>query len=244
VSSAQAGHWRSRRAGGSLAALALCAAITGPAPAQASGVIGVGPFGLIPSPTSAGQPRSYFELTAAPGGSAVDTAIISNESHKTERLKVTTSVGVTAANSGSAFEGTATNCARASCWIRRLPGTVTLAPGARRTLTFRVAVPRRTRPGQYLAGITAESALRPRAVRVGSNGRSSAKAIIIDQVTVGVAVTVGPLSQLRTSLAISAVSAGWVGIVPRLFIPVRNPGQTFVRATGSVSCRVGARRHS
>jgi hypothetical protein len=203
----------------------------------------MGPFGLTPSPAPAGQPRPFFNLTVAPGRSAWDTAIISNEGTRTERLKITISRGVTAANSGSAFEGIAGKCAGVGCWVTGLPATVTLAPGARRTLAFRIAVPPRTRPAQYLAGITAESAIRPRAVRVGSNGHASAKAIIIDQVTVGVAVTVGPLSQLKTVLVISAVSAGWAGPTPRLYIPVRNSGQAFVRATGNVSCRVGGRNH-
>jgi hypothetical protein len=243
MNSPHAGRWR-RRSGGSLAILALCAAMAAPAAAQAAGAPGTGPFGLTPTPTPAGQPRPYFQMTIAPGKSAGDTAIISNQGTGPERLKVTTSKGVTAANSGSAFEGTAGTCAGTSCWVTGLPATVTLAPGARRALSFRVTVPRQARPGQYLAGITAESAIRPRQVRVGSNGHASARAIIIDEVTVGVAITVGPRWRLRTALAIQPVSAGWIGSTPRLYIPVRNPGQTFVRATGSISCRSAGRRHS
>jgi len=244
VNSSHTGRRRGRRTGGTLAGLALMAALAAPAAAQAAGVPGTGPFGLTPAPTPAGQPRPYFSLTVAPGRSAQDVAIISNEGTRTERLKVTTSMGVTAANSGSAFEGITGKCAGASCWVAGLPLTVTLAPGARMALGFRIDVPAPTRPGQYLAGLTAESAIRPSPVRVGSNGHASARAIIIDEVTVGVAVTVGRLSQMRTTLSISAVSAGWVGSTPRLFIPVRNTGQTFVRATGTISCRSGGQAHS
>jgi hypothetical protein len=233
VSSSHAGRW-CRRAAGSLAILA---AVSVPVPAHAADVPGTGPFGLTPTPTSAGQPRPYFNLSVAPGRSAWDTAIISNGGTGTERLRVTISQGVTAANSGSAFEGMAGRCAGAACWVTGLPATVTLAPGAREVLAFRIAVPPGTRPAQYLTGITAESAIQPRAVRLGSNGHSSAKAIIIDQITVGIAVTVGSRSRLRTALAIPAVSAGWVGPTPRLYILVRNTGQTFGRATGNVSCR-------
>jgi hypothetical protein len=224
--------------------MALLPATTTSALARAAGIPGTGPFGLIPSPASAGQPRPYFKLTVAPGRSARDTAIITNEGTRTERLRVTISQGVTAANSGSAFQGIPGKCAGAGCWVTGLPVTVTLAPGTGKILAFRVAVPARTRPGQYLAGITAEPAIRPRPVRLGSNGHASARAIIINQVTVGVAVTVGSLSRLRTVLMISAVSAGWVGPTPRLYIPVRNSGQTFGRATGNVSCRVAGRPRS
>jgi hypothetical protein len=246
MSSSQAGRGRGRRAGRRFAVLALLAAVAVPAGAQAASISPPvsGPFGLIPTPTAAGQPRSYFQLTIAPGGSAVDTAIISNEGTRTQRLKVTVSKGVTAANSGSAYEGLIGPCQGTSCWVKRLPHTVTLAPGARKMFAFRVTVPRWTRPGQYLAGITAESAVRPRSVVVGSNGHAQARAIIIDEVTVGVAVTVGDRSRLRTALAISPVSAGWIGYTPRLYIPVHNPGQTFVRATGRISCLSAGRRHS
>lgn len=244
MSSSHTGRWGCRRTGRTLAGLALIAALAAPTAAQAAGVPGAGPFGITPAPTPAGQPRPYFSLMVAPGRSSRDVAIISNKGTRTERLKVTTSRGVTAANSGSAFEGITGKCTGASCWVVGLPVTVTLAPGARMALGFRIAVPARTRPGQYLAGLTAEPAIRPRPVRVGSNGHASARAIIIDEVTVGVAVTVGRLSRMRTALSISAVSAGWVGSTPRLFIPVRNTGKTFVRATGTISCRSGGRLHS
>jgi hypothetical protein len=238
--------WRGRRAGVSLTVLALLALTATQAGAQAANVPapGPGPFGLTPTPTVAGQPRPYFQMAIAPGRSDVGTAIISNEGTKLQRLKVTVSRGVTAANSGSAFEGLTGRCQGPSCWVKQLPGTVTLRPGERRLFAFRVSVPRRTRPGQYLAGITAESAIRPRAVLVGRNGHASERAIIIDEVTVGVAVTVGRRSRLHTTLVISPVWAGWVGSTPRLYIPVRDPGQTFVKATGRIACSSAGRRHS
>jgi hypothetical protein len=244
MTSSLAGH--GRIIGRSVAALAMLAAVAIPAGAQAASVSAPapGPFGLIPTPTAAGQPRPYFQMTIAPGRSAVDTAIISNEGTRPQRLKVTVSKGVTAANSGSAFEGITGRCQGTGCWVKKLPGTVTLAPGARKIFAFQVTVPRWARPGQYLAGITAESAIRPRPVVVGKNGHSQARAIIIDEVTVGVAVTVGDLSRLHTALAIWPVSAGWIGSTPRLYIPVHNPGQTFVRAAGRISCTSKGRRHS
>jgi hypothetical protein len=166
-------------------------------------------------------------------------AIISNEGTKAARLEITLSYGVTALNSGSAFESPARRCAGASCWVTGLPRGVTLAGGARMALPFQVDVPAGTQPGQYLAGITAESAIHPSATQIATKGSASARVTIIDQVTVAVAISVGPMTQMRTAMRISAVSAGWVGSTPRLFIPVRNLGQTFVRAAGALSCREG-----
>jgi hypothetical protein len=241
-------HVRPTRAGTrSLAALALLAALAAPGTAVAAGAgsdVGTGQFGLTPLPSAAGQQRSYFSLTVAAGRVARDTAVISNQSRATERLLVTISRGVTAVNSGSGYQGLDRRCTGPSCWVTGLPARVTLGPGASQTLPFRVAVPAGTRSAQYLAGITAQSAARPRPVRIGSGQHASAKAVIIDQVTVGVAVTVGRLSQLRTAVVIRPVTGAWIGSLPRLSIPVRNPGQTFARATGTLSCRTGARRRT
>jgi hypothetical protein len=41
---------------------------------------------------------------------------------------------------------------------------------------------------------------------------------------------------------IPAVTAGWIGPTPRLYISVRNRGRAFVRAQGRVSCRRGGIR--
>jgi hypothetical protein len=231
-----------RRHGVNLTVAAVIAAVfglTGLAPASASSTPGAVSFGLSPTLTAAGQPRPYFTMSITPGGSAQDIAIVSNDGTKTERLMVGTSRGLTAANSGSAFGSFSRTCAGVGCWVTGLPATVTLAPGTGRALGFRVAVPAGTRPGQYLAGITVVAAAPPRSVHLKSHGHVSVSVIVVDQVTVGVAITVGSLAQLRTRLVVPAVTAGSIGSLPRLYVHVRNTGQTFARASGTVSCRAG-----
>ena len=242
VVSRLAGTAHRRRHGVNLAVAAVTAAVfglTGLAPASASSPSGVVSFGLTPAPTAVGQPRPYFTLTIAPGGSARDIAIVSDDGTRTERLMVGTLSGLTAANSGSAFGSFSRTCAGVGCWVTGLPGTVTLAPGTGRALGFRVTVPAGTRPGQYLAGITVVAAAPPRSVRIKSHGHVSVNVIVVDQVTVGVAITVGSLALLRTRLVVPAVTAGSIGSLSRLYVHVRNTGQTFARASGTVSCRAG-----
>jgi hypothetical protein len=237
-----AGPTHRRRHGGCLAAAAVTAVVfglTGVAPASASSTPGAVSFGLTPVPTAAGQPRPYFNLTIAPGGSASDIAIVSNDGTRTERLRVGTSRGITAANSGSAFGSFSRTCAGVGCWVTGLPGTVTLAPGTGLALGFRVAVPAGTRPGQYLAGITVAAGAPSRSVRLRSHGHVSVSVVVVDEVTVGVAITVGSLARLRTRLVVPAVTAGSFASLPRLYVHVRNTGQTFARASGTVSCRLG-----
>jgi hypothetical protein len=239
-----AGSAHRRRRGVRLGLAAVTTAVlglTGLAPASAISAPGGMSFGLAPVPTAAGQPRPYFNLTIAPGGSAQDVAVVSNDGTRTERLRVGTSRGLTATNSGSAFGSFSQACAGVACWVTGLPATVTLAPGTGRALGFRVAVPAGTRPGQYLAGITVAAAAPPRSVRIKSHAHVSVNVIVVDQVTIGVAITVGSIARLRTRLVVPAVTAGSFASLPRLYVHVRNTGQTFARASGTVSCRAGGR---
>jgi hypothetical protein len=226
------------------AALAALAAVSPALPAAAAGAGGNGAFGLTPAPDSSGRAAPFFDMPVAAGHSAAGTTIISNLGQTTEKLKISQSTGVTAANGGSAFSRSFQSCSGPGCWVTGLPAAVTLPAGTDARVQFTVRVPAGTRPGQYLAGITAESAARPQPVRVGSNGKTTARAVIIEQVTVGVAVTVGSLSQLTTRLRIPGVSGEAVGPTARLDIGLRNAGQTFAHAVGTATCTVAGQRHS
>jgi hypothetical protein len=212
-------------------------------PAAAAGA-GGGTFGLTPAPGSDGRVAPYFTMTVAAGGSATGTAIVSNPGSTTETLKIGRAAGVTASNGGSAFSGAYQRCSGAGCWVTVRPASVTLPPHTSEGLRVTVHVPPGTADRQYLAGITAEQATRPRPVTVGSHGRAQAQAIIIEQAVVGVAVTVGVLSQLTTRLRIPRVLGEDIGPVARLNIQLDNTGQTFAHGTGRAACTVTGQRHS
>ena len=236
-----------RRRGGQRAAAALVAAVVAvmvtATAAEAAPGVGSGGFGVTPAQSAGSPARPYFAMTLAPGRSGTDTVIITNESDRTAKLKISRSNGVTAPDSGSAFAGFFHKCAHTACWLTGLAKTVTLGPKAQQALSFTVTVPRKARPRQYLAGITAEPFTKPRPVQVGANGNSQAKAIIIHQVSVGVAVTVGTLARLKARLEIPAVTGGHIGPLPRLYVHVHNTGQRFTHAQGTVTCTVdGGRR--
>lgn len=105
-------------------------------------------------------------------------------------------------------------------------------------------MPRGTAAGQYLAGLTAEEAGKPPTVRVGSHGKTTGNAVIIEQVTVAVAITVGSLSTLTSRLVIPGVSATLIGSMIRLSIGLKNTGQTFAHGTGKASCVAAGQRHA
>jgi hypothetical protein len=213
------------------------AAVTPALPAMAVGVTGSDAFSITPAPDSAGQAPAYFSMTLAAGGVASGIAVISNGGQTTEKLDIGRSVGVTAANGGSAYAAPTQRCSGPGCWVAGLPGAVTLPADTEERVQFTVHVPATTAPGQYLAGITVQPASKPRPVQLGSKGGSSLGAVIIRLATVGVAITVGSLSALTTRLQIRSVSGAAIGgTLPRLEILLDNTGQTFAHGTGKASC--------
>jgi len=235
-------RFRWRRA----AAVGLVALLAG-LPLLAAGAIGTGgaeSFGLNPAPLPDGRSESYFNLAADRGQSVTATVILSDLGHRPEKLKLSRSLGVTAANGGIGYSVSSGPCSGPSCWLAGVGRTMTLAPGVRESVPFTVRVPAGTPHRQYLAGITAELASKPQATKVGQHGKATAKAIIIRQVTVGVAVTVGNLSQMRNRLEIPGVSGQAIGTMPRLNVALRDTGQTFSGGTGQASCTTAGKSHS
>jgi hypothetical protein len=203
-----------------------------------------GQFSIAPAPAPDGSARGYFTMTIAAGGTARDMIVLTNDGTTTRQLKVSITNGTTAANSGSAFENLSGKCTGAACWVTGLPAAVTLPPHTRESLPFHVAVPADAKPRQYLAGITAQPAARPKPVSAKSNGHAAAGVVIVTQITIGVAVTVGQLATLHSKMAVTGISAIWVGTLVRLSTNVRNHGQRFTKGTGSMSCELGGARHT
>jgi hypothetical protein len=245
-------RWRQAAAAGLVALLAgfplVAAGAAGTGTSTGSGAaIGTGgaqPFGLNPASSSDGHSLSYFNLTAGTGQQATATVVLSNLGHKSERLRLNRSLGVTAANGGIAYTAVSGPCSGPACWLAGVARTVTLAPGVRDRIQFTVRVPAGAARRQYLAGITAELAARPKATKIGRHGKATAKAVIVEQVTVGVAVTVGNLSQMRNRLEIAGVSGQAIGTLPRLNVTLRDTGQTFSGGTGRASCTSAGKTHS
>jgi hypothetical protein len=211
-------------------------------PAAFAGAVQVGgatPFGLAPTPSQQGQPRPYFRFDLGPGQSATDHVVVSNPGTKTAELKISASVGTTAPNSGTAFEGYFQHCSGVACWVSGLPAEMTLPARAQRVVSFTVKVPAGVARQQYLAGITAEPAQLPRPVPITSSTKASANVVIIDQVSLGVAVTVGAVSKMRSQLGIVGVNLGRIGTTWRLYVLVHNGGQKFERANGAAACVLG-----
>jgi hypothetical protein len=203
-----------------------------------------GQFTIGPAPAPDGAPRGYFIMAIAPGGSDHDVIDFSNGSSTTQKISVGTTNGLTATDSGSAFGDLAGACSGIGCWITGLPTTITLAPDTTEEVGFLVKVPADAKPMQYLGGITARPTTAPRPAATKAAGRTSTHVIIVAQVTIGVAITVGRLASLRTRLDMTGVTATWIDSLVRLSVDVRNRGQRFTKGTGNVSCTLNGTTRS
>ena len=225
--------------------VAVSAVAAGPAGrARAAGPTTTGGFTVAPALTASGQPRGYFQLTAAAGHSAMDVVSFGNDSSLTERLRVGVTDGLTATNSGSAYGALTGQCSGTACWVIGIPKTVTLAPYTSEQIEFAVRVPDGTSAAQYLAGITASPETASKPVKLNSGQNSSTQVRIVPRVVIGVAVTVGKLSAMKVRTRVAGVTAAWVSGVPRLTVNVRNSGQRFTKGSGKLSCANGGSKHS
>jgi Bacterial protein of unknown function (DUF916) len=224
--------------GATIAVASLSILTTGPAGAVGVSGNGSQAFGANPVPLPDGQQRSFFDLTIGPGQSTTDQIVVTNQDTSSQTLKLSPSTGATAPNSGDAYVKAFEPCAGTGCWVSGIPSTVTLAAGGSQTIPFTVTVPGGTATQQYLAGITIQPNTSPTPQKVGSSGSASAQAIIVHQINIGVAITVGALSSMTTSVAIPGVAVTVVGSTPRLNIQEKNTGQRFFSGNGNATCTV------
>ena len=206
--------------------------------------IGAFTFGATPVPTKNGVSRAYFTFTLQPGGLARDKIVVSNSSARPVTLSISVSNGTTARGSGGAFATGRSRCEGAACWVHGLPTRVVLGSHKLRVIPFTVRVPTGTRLRQYLAGITVQPATPPAATTLHSRGGIGANAIVIHQVNVGVAFTVGSLAAMKSRMEIVKVAPVGLGDLARLLIYERNVGDTFLKATGQAICVAGKTRHA
>jgi hypothetical protein len=222
---------------------AVLAALTAPSAANAAG-IGTFTFGAVPVSTAKSPSRAFFTFALQPNGSGRDRIVVSNSSSKPLTLALSVSLGTTAQGSGGAFITGRKRCSGAACWIHGLPDKVELGPHKQRVVPFTVRVPAGTLPRQYLAGITVQPTDIPEPTKVGGGRGLGANAIVIHQVNIGVAFTIGALTSMTTRLKIVKVAPVGVGSVARLLIDERNVGDTFLKATGEAICLAGKIRHA
>jgi hypothetical protein len=112
---------------------------------------------VIPRPAS-GVVLSYFKLSAIRGrASQAGTVILKNQSSRPLRVALSSVVGQTLDTLGSTYAPRGSRRPGPARWLRLGKRKVTLQPGAAEPVPVSVLVPRKARPGDYLAGVSVEA---------------------------------------------------------------------------------------
>ena len=195
-------------------------------------------FSAAPLPRVGLPNLSYFDLTLAPGQSDSEGLKVTNGSNSPETLEMVPGNGVTSPNSGdtySALDATAA-CKNVACWVTGIPTTITVPPVTTIEVPLTIHVPASVGPGQYLGGIIVQPSgpSAPKPVNT-NNPKVAAAVTILNQVGVGVAITVGPASGLTPHMAIPGVIGGVVGSHFDAKVTENNTGNTFEKPFGKLS---------
>jgi hypothetical protein len=227
--------WRrprhSARSAAALLALALALAAWHPCRARAadSAVI------VEPKPAS-GPALSYFKLAVASGRrTQAGTIGLRNPSSGTIQVALVPVNGQTLSTLGSTYAPPNTRARGATRWLSVTSRRVTLAAHESATVPVAVSVPQRSRPGDYLAGVSVEQL--GQAAEAASRGVSIASTV---RYAIGVEVTVPGRRKAAIRFTGARVRREPAGLT--FLLDARNTGNVILqRVHGSSQIRRGHR---
>jgi hypothetical protein len=199
------------------------------------------PTALAKGPAFAVKPiteRPYFVYRAEPGGTVSGRLRVVNRGDAPGVVRLYAVDGTTGQTTGAVYGSSPGGARGVGAWTRLSAARLRLAPGQRRTVSFRVRVPRRMRDGEHLGAIVADGGVRP-----GRRRRHGGSSFGIDVRTlVAVAVKVTLPGPRRPALAVDGVRPGGARGYQQLLVGLANPGNVLVKGRGLMRVRDAAGR--
>lgn len=144
----------------------------------------------------------YYAPTITAGSTWSSVLLVSNGSPKPTPIRVYAADGLTASASGAAYSDLGQPLRATGTWLTPASQTVTVQAGGQTTVHFKVTVPAKAAPGDYLAGIVAQSGL---AVQSGSGDM---RVNIVTRSVVGVLVRVPGPASFDVKVGMPAIEKG------------------------------------
>jgi hypothetical protein len=193
------------------------------------------PFAIAPEPgdNPGSTARGYFVYELAAGDEARGSIQVENPGQAATTIELTAVDARTAQTGGSAFAGSDEAPSAAGSWLRLDVRHVSLAPGQRQSVGFSVHLPEATEPGQYLAGIAAFVPVRPNDAPRAGEDQVAAAVSVQTRAVIGVQIDVP--GEWTPALTIAGARMLAYPSGTRLGIALRNDGDTFLTAAGSVT---------
>ncbi|HUI48031.1 MAG TPA: DUF916 domain-containing protein, partial [Acidimicrobiia bacterium] len=208
------------------AAFIASAGLTAPA--------GAGKFGDVVAatmpPGSQASPGHFYLLNAGAGATITQKIRVSNPNDHAVTVVVEPVDATTGDETGVQLGRPGSAKALISRWIVVSSPQVTLAPNEGRDIPFTVQVPTGTKPGQYLAGVSASVPLSASAPQTPPPGQAGFSVDIRFQRAIAVEIDVpGPRApQLKVNEAEPLATPGGV----ELGVHIANTGNAFARGSG------------
>jgi hypothetical protein len=206
-------------------ALALALVLVSAPRAIASSVFSV-------EPAKATQ-NGYFVLTATPGATVRSSVEVLNVGDKAGSATVYSVDGTSGQTSGAVYRSRAEPRKDVGAWIQLSKTEVTLAPHARETIGFTVAVPAGVFAGQHLGGIVVQPS-RPASAKTVQKTKHASFRVKIRELSI-VAVQVNLPGAEVVKLAVTGIRASGIPGHQSLLIGLSNPGNVFVKGQGSLT---------
>lgn len=209
-----------------LAVLVALACLALPAVAQAAA-----PHAAVFGLRAVGNAKlGYFVYSIAPGAARTGSVIVSNVGNAPGTVRLYTADGTTGPTSGTVYK-TDVRPTQTGSWVQLSSTSLSLAPGAHRTVSFTVRVPSGQKPGQWVGGIVAETSQKVARQKPGQKARVQIK---IRDLTI-IAVQVNVPGAAKVAFAIGGVTTGGARGFQKLFVHLASNGNTLVKPHGSVT---------
>jgi hypothetical protein len=184
-------------------------------------------FGL----RAGGNPKlGYFVYQLAPGATQSGTVIVSNVGTKTGVVHLFATDATTGPTSGTVYR-TSRAPTRAGSWVKLEQSRLTLSPGGHATVAFTVQPPPSAPPGQWVAGIAAES---PQTSATRTTGAKRSVRIRVRSLTI-VAVQVNVPGATTQGFRVGRVHAGGSRGYQQVFVHFVDTGNVLSRPRGTVT---------
>lgn len=177
--------------------------------------------------------HSFFQLPLGPGDTLAQSVVVKNPNTSAMRVDVDAVTASTAAATGASYGAPGTKASGTAAWIELTEHQLQLAPGATRTVHFRVRVPSGTAPGQYLAGISI-SVPAPTSKPRNAQAPSQAGFALTLRAQRVIAVEIDVPGALAPRLEVRGARAEVVRDTFAVALDVANTGNAFAHGTGTL----------
>jgi hypothetical protein len=191
-------------------------------------------FTMAPVPTSdpAVTANGYFVYKLKNSATITGSVLLKNPTDKMLTIELAAVDAITAQKGGSAFETSEVEPKMTATWLKFAESSVTLQVGMQKQVDFTVTVPQSTKPGQYLAGISAYVPTIPPTADPRTSGQLGAGVIMQTRYVIGVQVDVQ--GSWTPSLKIENVALVQQPSGPFIGVTMKNGGDEFLKPSGSI----------